>query len=249
MTGLTPEELAEADRRLAEGLARLKAVPESAVPIRQSEKYSFPTGSGDQGRPFPVGSGQRAGPAPEGAPPQPAQADALSNALAKLPTYGGTAWRSCALPADVVRGYAVGNVLVELAFVSATQDLRMRMRGNVTFVIGCRTARDVRALSPAPGDAEVVIDRGAFFLVLAVDQASEGDTVYLLELPRESSPADLSPRNARALRRLAQLRTDEANRRRVPEPEWRAVSTPDKYAFPVGIDTDGRPRLVVAGAG
>lgn len=220
------------------------------MPITSPEKYASPIGFDDQSRPFPVGPARWRAPAPELTEQQQARADQLSQAIAKLPAYDGTAWRSCTLPLDFVRSYIVGHVLVELAFVSATRDQRVRMPGNVTFVIGCRTARDISALSQEPGDAEVVVERGAFFLVLAVDEESAGQsTVHLLELPQDPSPTDLSPGSAPALRRLTQLRTDDSDRRRVPEHEWRAVSTPDKYAFPVGMDTAGRPRVVVTGAG
>lgn len=177
---------------------------------------------------------------------------ALSAALGKLPPYEGTVWRSCAMAeTDLPAAYTVGNVVVEPAFVSATKDPRVRMPGSTTYAIASRTGRDISTMSQAPGDAEVVIDAGAMFLVLGLGAGSppERFTIFLDEVPRDLSPTDLSTTSAPAKRRLAQLQADEDQRRTIPATEHRQISTPNKYDFPVGMDNEGRPRLVVAGHG
>lgn len=176
---------------------------------------------------------------------------ALSRALANLAPYVGTVWRSCDLAPARARGYRVGDVLLEPAFVSATRETDRHVPGATTFAIASRSGRDITAMSDYPQDAEVVFDHGSLFLVLAVDEVAGRDetTVFLAELPRDVGPSDVSALGGESRQLLVGMRADEDQRRAVPVSGRHPLSTPDKYTFPVGMDDDGQLRRVVEGSG
>lgn len=176
---------------------------------------------------------------------------AFSAALAKLQPYVGTVWRSCDLAPSRAREYRVGDVVLEPAFVSATRETDRYVPGATTFAIASRSGKDISALSDYPQDAEVVFDHGSLFLVLAIDEiAGSGQTtIFLAELPRDLAPSDVSALGGESRQLLVGMRADEDQRRAVPVSQRHPLSTPDKYAFPVGMDDDGQLRRVVEGSG
>lgn len=176
---------------------------------------------------------------------------ALSAALAKLEPYIGTVWRSCDLAQSRARDYRVGDVVLELAFVSATREIDRYGPGVTTFAIASRAGKDISALSNYPSDGEVVFDHGSLFLVLAVDEVAGSDetTIFLSELPLDLTPSDVSALGGESQQLLVGMRADEDQRRAVPVSARHPLSTPDKYAFPVGMDDAGQLRRVVAGSG
>ncbi len=176
------------------------------------------------------------------------RARALSDALAKLPPYVGPVWRSCDLPAAGADAYTTADVVHEPAFVSTTRDPAVELPGTTTYVISSRTGKDVDAVVGGP-DTEVVLERDTLFLVLAVDRQKERTTVYLDELPRDPTPADLATGSPEHRGLLARLRTAEDERRAVPAAERRPSRAPGKYAFPVGMTDAGELRRIVAGHG
>lgn len=181
------------------------------------------------------------------APDEDQRAAALSTALSKLPAYVGPVWRSCDLPAGADT-YTVADVVHEPAFVSATRDPAVALPGGTTYVIGSRTGKDIDAVVGGP-DAEVVLDRDALFLVLAVDAQRDRTTVYLDELPRDLEPTDLATTSPASRDLLAGLRAAEDERRAVPTSGRRPTRAPGKYAFPVGMSDTGELRRIVAGHG
>lgn len=176
---------------------------------------------------------------------------AFSAALAKLQPYVGTVWRSCELARSRAHAYRVGDVILEPAFVSATRDTERYAPGATTFAIASHAGKDISARSDYPQDAEVVFDHGSLFLVLAVDDlaGTEHTTVFLAELPRDLAPSDVSALGGESRQLLVGMRADDDQRRAVPIQARHPLSTPDKYAFPVGMADDGQLRRVVEGSG
>lgn len=174
------------------------------------------------------------------------RADALSSALAKLPPYIGPVWRQSPMPVECASEYRVGDVLVELAFLSTTRDPTVVMPGAVTYVVGSRTGKDLSQVAAVPGDAEVVFDRGSLLMVLDVATDASGAVVFLSEVPHPPRPEDLSPQGEENAALLMRLQEAQTRRSALPPEVRRAVSVPDKYAFPVGMSDDCVPRLAVA---
>ena len=175
----------------------------------------------------------------------------LSAALAKLDPYVGTVWRASTLSRSRAHEYRVGDVVAEPAFVSATRDPLRHVPGQTTYAIASREGKDVSAFSAFPQDAEVVIDRAATFLVMAVDDAGDGEqcTVFLAELPRELTPTDMSALGAASKQLLTRMRAEQDQRSTVPAGQRHPLNTPEKYTFPVGMDDDGRLRRITQGSG
>lgn len=217
------EAMAASRARLEEAVARLQAVPED----ERVEERPGPT----------------PGPVPAGDPASAEQkALALSRALAKLPVSGGVVFAGGPAPAQP---YVPGDVVHELGFVSGTRHPDAALPGEVLHVIASHTGRELGTLSAAPQDAEVVIDRGALFLVLDVG----GGTVLSVELPAEPEPADLATSSEERRALLAGLRAAEGIRRSVPPERRRPLSSPGRFLVPLGLQPDGSPRRVVAGSG
>lgn len=175
-----------------------------------------------------------------------ARAEALSAALEKLPPYVGPVWRQCPLDPRCAREYRVGDVLIELAFLSTTRDPAVHMPGDLTYVLACRTGKDISAIAGEQLDGEVVFNRSSLLLVLSVDFSGAEAVVYMAEVPDQPRDEDLVPDSRDNLLVLTQLRAAQADRMAVQATVRRTVSLPDKYAFPVGMSDERVPRLAVA---
>ena len=111
--------------------------------------------------------------------------DAVSAALAKLPSHAGVVYRGTDLPPLALDAYVPGQPVTEPAFTSSSADPAESFPGNTLFVIDSVSGRDVSPYSAIPSEAEVLFDRGAHFSVL--DKAWDTDllkwVITLREMP------------------------------------------------------------------
>ncbi len=100
-------------------------------------------------------------------------ADALNDALAKMPVYEGNVERGAHLDEAAFQKYkdAVGGVAVEHQFTSA--GVAQKLWGSHTFHIKSKSAADIRAFNPGEGGGEVVFQAGSKFHVTKVDVPSK----------------------------------------------------------------------------
>lgn len=108
-----------------------------------------------------------------------AQADRLSAALRKCPTYQGDVFRGTNLTDAEVEKYVPGSVVEERAFTSTSKDAGFA--GDTAFFIESRTGRDIESLSTYPAEHEVLFDRSTRFEVLGRDRLDGMNYIYLKE--------------------------------------------------------------------
>jgi len=94
-----------------------------------------------------------------------ARADAVSNALAKLPDAPGPAFRGGYLTSEQISSYVPGTSREDPAFVSSSSDPNEAFGGNTLFLIMSKHGKDVTLLSRVPEESEILFDKGSRFYV------------------------------------------------------------------------------------
>jgi len=100
-------------------------------------------------------------------------ANALNDALAKMPKYVGNVERGAHLTPEAFKKYqqAVGGVAVEHQFTSA--GVKHKLWGDHVFHIKSKSAADIRSFNSGEGGGEVVFRAGSKFHVTKVDTPSK----------------------------------------------------------------------------
>ncbi|WP_156687873.1 WXG100-like domain-containing protein [Mycobacterium sp. Marseille-P9652] len=118
---------------------------------------------------------------------QHARAEALGQALNKLPPYEGPVVRGTNLPPEVLAQYRPGEFVIEKGFLSTTTDPSVAQSdafaGNVEFRITSFTGREVAAFSVLPEEQEVLFAAHTRFFVLSktVDPATRRTIIEMVE--------------------------------------------------------------------
>lgn len=98
-----------------------------------------------------------------------AQADQVSDGLAKLPREPGTTYRGVDFPGGVLDNYEPGQVVTERAFTSTSRDpgvAQGAFDGNTLMVVTGQNGRDVAPFSAHSYEAEILYDKGTRFKVM-----------------------------------------------------------------------------------
>lgn len=111
--------------------------------------------------------------------------DAVSTALAKLPSHEGPVYRGTNLPPGALDRYVPGHAVTEPAFTSSSTDPTKSFEGNTVFIIDSSHGKDVAPYSHFQGESEVLFDQHTRFEVL--DKAWDADlhkwVVHMREIP------------------------------------------------------------------
>jgi uncharacterized protein YukE len=99
-----------------------------------------------------------------------ARADAVSEALEKLPARPGTTYRGVELNDDLLSRYQPGQVVTERGFTSTSTNpnvANQNFDGNTMMVVTGRSGRDMEAHTAVPGESEILYNQGTNFRVLS----------------------------------------------------------------------------------
>jgi hypothetical protein len=99
-----------------------------------------------------------------------ARADAVSEALQKLPARPGTTYRGVEFSDDLLARYEPGQVVPEHGFTSTSTNPNVAtgaFDGNTLMVVNGRSGRDMEAHTAVPGESEILYDQGTNFRVLS----------------------------------------------------------------------------------
>ena len=91
-------------------------------------------------------------------------AEAISDALAKLPDRTGPVFRGTTLSSEQIASYVPGAVHPEAGFTSTSSDPKSAFPGNTLFLVISKHGKDVSPYSHY-AESEVLFDKGTEFLV------------------------------------------------------------------------------------
>jgi hypothetical protein len=107
--------------------------------------------------------------------------DAVTAALAKLPSYRGLVFRGTDLTPDVLARYGAGADVTEAAFTSTSADAAEAFGGNTRFTIESTDGKLVTPYSAIPSEDEVLFPPGTRFHVLSKEWDDEFGWLIALE--------------------------------------------------------------------
>ncbi|MDN3359933.1 ADP-ribosyltransferase domain-containing protein [Actinomadura sp. DC4] len=124
----------------------------------------------------------------------------MVSALNEMPQHSGLVFRRIYLEPHQLHHldvYRPGTVLREPSFISSSDDPKLKVGGNIEYVIESRTGRIVAPhLHARPQEREVIFTPDRHFLVLDSEEIPGGKRVYLRELVNVEEPLPRTLREA-----------------------------------------------------
>lgn len=107
----------------------------------------------------------------------------LNQGLVKLPDEVQMTFRETTLPAEILKKYQVGKIVIEQAFTSSTLNIGLStFRGNVRFVIHGRHGKLIEDISDFPNEREVLFKDKTRFQVLDVETQNNITIIIMQEI-------------------------------------------------------------------
>ncbi|WP_211305315.1 hypothetical protein [Crossiella equi] len=184
----------------------------------------------------------------------------IADVLKNFDTFQGKVYREIYIAGDADRDaaadrYATGGIVTERGFTSSASDPKLRLNGNIRFIIESASGRDISGVAPR-NESEVLFPPGTSFEITAKYQDAAGKWVIEMRevpTPRNADGSLVDPPNSTtAIQPIRPLSEELTSPDRAPEPAA-APEAPPAAPAPPPVSPDaptppqGLPRQTAPG--